>query len=80
MAAPQPKEVLERYRTLLAQNLILTDDFYRVLITHGVFSEHLINEIKVSLIKPSTPVYYYSKHRVVQAFYLNSMNYLGQTF
>lgn len=41
------REILESYHGLLVKNLILTDDFFRTLVTHEVFSEHLVNDIKV---------------------------------
>jgi len=41
------KQVIESYQSLLEKNLILTDDFFRTLVTHGVFSEPLLNDIKV---------------------------------
>ena len=42
------REILEEYRNLICKNLILTEDFYRVLLTHGVFTEGLIKDVKVS--------------------------------
>ena len=41
------KDIVEEYRNLLCKNLILSEDFYRVLVTHGVFTEGLIKDIKV---------------------------------
>ena len=41
------KDIVEEYRNLLSKNLILSEDFYRVLVTHGVFTEGLIKDIKV---------------------------------
>ena len=45
------RELIECYHSLLTKNLILTDDFFRTLVTHGVFSEPLINDIKVRFFK-----------------------------
>jgi len=48
------KEILETYRNLLTRNLILTDDFYRALVTHNVFPDQMIKEIKVCSAKTSS--------------------------
>ncbi|XP_067949062.1 uncharacterized protein [Watersipora subatra] len=40
------RELIECYHSLLTKNLILTDNFFRTLVTHGVFSEPLANDIK----------------------------------
>lgn len=41
------KNIIEEYRNLLCKNLIISEDFYRVLVTHGVFTEGLIKDVKV---------------------------------
>jgi hypothetical protein len=41
------RDVLERYRNLLENNLILTDDFFRWFNEKKVFPDFVINDIKV---------------------------------
>jgi len=41
------RDIIEEYRNLISKNLILSDEFYRVLVTHGVFTEGLIQDVKV---------------------------------
>lgn len=41
------RKVIEEYRNLITNNLILTEEFYRALITYGVFSEGLLKELRV---------------------------------
>ncbi|KAF6023187.1 hypothetical protein EB796_018520 [Bugula neritina] len=40
------RDIIEEYRNLISKNLILSDEFYRVLVTHGVFTEGLIQDVK----------------------------------
>ncbi|XP_067944025.1 uncharacterized protein [Watersipora subatra] len=40
------RDIIEEYRNLITRNLIVSEDFYRVLVTHGVFSEGSIKDIK----------------------------------
>ena len=43
------RQIVDEYRNLIIKNLILTDEFYKVLVTHGVFTEGIIKDIKVKL-------------------------------
>jgi hypothetical protein len=47
MANSKKKEILERYRTLLENNLILTDDLIRWLKEKKVLPEFVFEDIKV---------------------------------
>jgi hypothetical protein len=47
MANSKKKDILERYRTLLENNLILTDDLIRWLKDKKVFPEFVLDDIKV---------------------------------
>ena len=43
------RDIIEEYRYMLCKNLILSDDFYRVLETHGLFTSGLVKDLRVSI-------------------------------
>lgn len=47
MESKTARQMIECYHHLLVKNMILTDDFYRTLTTHGVFTENLLRDVKV---------------------------------
>lgn len=40
------RQIVEDYRGLLMKNVILSDDFFRTLVTHGVFPQPVVDDIK----------------------------------
>ena len=49
-------DLIERYRSLLENNLVLTDDFLAWFRSKKILAEHTVNDIKVESYNPLTKV------------------------